>query len=93
MKPEEPVDPFGGLGFKTQFYSLQDDYIWEGVRETKKDILVGAGGYDVSDFTARALSEAFAGLGVFLADDYAISSGEAASAALATTGAEDLAIS
>ena len=89
--PEAPIDPFGGLRFMTEFYSLQDEYVWEGVRETEKDVFVGAGGYAVSDFTARALCEAFAGLGVFLADDYAITSGEDASAAIGTKAAEDVA--
>lgn len=69
QEPEEPVDPFGGLKWKALYYSLQEDYVWTGVQETKNDTLVSAGGYDVKDFTSRALCEAFAGLGVFVGDD------------------------
>lgn len=72
-EPEAPIDPFGGLHFAEgrQYYTLQDDYVWAGVQETKADTVVGAGGYDVRSFTSRALCEAFAGLGVFLADEMA----------------------
>ena len=68
--PEGPIDPFGGLSFEgRRYYSIQDDYVWAGVQETKSDVLVGAGGYDVRDFTSRALCEAFAGLGVFIGEE------------------------
>lgn len=67
--PEEPVDPFGGLSFERKFYTPQKDYVWVGVQETKNDVLVRAGGYDVRDFTSRALCEAFAGLGVFVGEE------------------------
>ena len=71
VEPEALVDPFGGLNFSDgrKYYSLQEDYVWVGVQETKTDVLIGAGGYDVRAFTSRALCEAFAGLGVFLADE------------------------
>ncbi|KAK3707748.1 TFIIH/NER complex subunit [Vermiconidia calcicola] len=69
-EPEAPIDPFGGLSFEgRKYYSLQDDYVWVGVQETKTDALIGAGGYDVSSFTSRALCEAFAGLGVFVGEE------------------------
>ena len=68
-EPEAPVDPFGGLRFENKYYELQDDYVWAGVQETKSDALIAAGGYDVSSFTNRALCEAFAGLGVIIADE------------------------
>lgn len=76
-EPEAPIDPFGGLSFEgRKYYNLQDDYIWAGVQETKSDVLMGAGGYDVSAFTSRALCEAFAGLGVFIRDEMAERDGE-----------------
>lgn len=68
---EAPIDPFGGLIWSSQYYSMQDDYVWAGVQETKNDVLVSAGGYDVRDFTNRALCEAFAGLGVFIGEEQA----------------------
>lgn len=68
--PEAPIDPFGGLSFRgMQFYTLQKDYVSELYREPKKDVRVQAGGYDVDAFASRALTEAFAGLGVFLGDE------------------------
>ena len=68
-EPEEPVDSFGGLSRQSKYFALQDEYIWAGVQETKADLLVTAGGYDVRSFTGRALCEAFAGLGVFIGEE------------------------
>lgn len=69
-EPEAPVDPFGGLSYEgRKYYALQDDYVWAGVQESKADVLIGAGGYNVASFTGRALCEAFAGLGVFVGDE------------------------
>ncbi|GAB7362596.1 hypothetical protein MBLNU230_g2910t1 [Neophaeotheca triangularis] len=68
--PEAPIDPFGGLSFEgRKHFNLLDDYVWQGIRETKGAVKSTAGGYDVRDFTNRALTEAFGGLGIFLADD------------------------
>jgi CDK-activating kinase assembly factor MAT1 len=68
--PEAPIDPFGGLSYEgRKYYALQDDYVWAGVQESKADALIGAGGYDVSTFTSRALCDAFAGLGVFVGEE------------------------
>lgn len=71
QEPEEPVDPFDGLDFERgrKYYTFQDNYVWAGVRETKTDVMMSAGGYDVDAFTSRALCEAFAGLGVLLGDE------------------------
>ncbi|CAK4033518.1 RNA polymerase II transcription factor B subunit 3 [Lecanosticta acicola] len=68
-EPEKPVDPFDGLSFTRQYYAVQDLYVWSGIAQPRKDILVGAGGYDVTTFTNRALCEAFSGLGVMIADE------------------------
>lgn len=70
-EPEAPIDPFGGLRMEPKYFSVQDDYVWAGVQETKADVLVGAGGYDVREFTTRALCDAFSGLGVFVGEDSA----------------------
>ena len=70
---EPPIDPFAGLSHlsseKRKYYALQPDYVWAGVQESRNDALISAGGYDVDAFTRRALCEAFAGLGVFVADE------------------------
>lgn len=69
-EPEAPIDPFGGLAFKTDYYTLQDHYSWEVVQNPINDKVVRAGGYDVMEqFGGRALCEAFSGLGVFVADE------------------------
>lgn len=68
-EPEVPIDPFGGLHISSKYFSLQDDYVWEGISDTKKDARHVAGGYDVRDYTQRSLCAAFSGLGVFIADE------------------------
>lgn len=69
LEPEAPVDPFGGLTFEHRYFALQGDYVWEGLQEAKRDVLISAGGYDIASFTGRALCEAFSGLGVMVADE------------------------
>lgn len=67
--PEEPIDPFGGITFDGwKYFSIQEDYVWDALQDPKKDKVIGAGGYDISSYTSRALCEAFAGLGVFISD-------------------------
>ena len=90
--PDEPVDPFGGLIFAKKFYTPQEDYVWVGVQETKSDVLVRAGGYDVRDFASRALCEAFAGLGVFIGEESGEKDGDGrVSGAVGTKGAAQVA--
>ncbi|GAB1743807.1 hypothetical protein NU219Hw_g726t1 [Hortaea werneckii] len=67
--PEPPIDPFGGVRFTTRYFALQDDYRWEGVQDTRRDVRHVAGGYDVRDFTQRSLVAAFAGLGVLVGEE------------------------
>lgn len=67
--PEPPIDPFGGVRFATKYFALQDEYRWEGVQDTRRDVRHVAGGYDVRDFTQRSLVAAFAGLGVFVGEE------------------------
>jgi CDK-activating kinase assembly factor MAT1 len=72
-EPEGPIDPFGGITFPRQrkYFTLQDDYVWDALQASKKDPFIGAGGYSIPSYTNRALCEAFAGLGVFVADEAA----------------------
>ncbi|KAI6910497.1 CDK-activating kinase assembly factor [Hortaea werneckii] len=67
--PEPPIDPFGGVRFATNYFALQDEYRWEGVQDTRRDVRHVAGGYDVRDFTQRSLVAAFAGLGVLVGEE------------------------
>ena len=68
-EPEPPIDPFGGLRIVDSYFTAQDDYLWEGIQEARKDVKQVAGGYDVADYAHRSLVAAFAGLGVFVADE------------------------
>jgi CDK-activating kinase assembly factor MAT1 len=70
-EPEAPIDPFGGLRMDGQsYYKVQDDYSWSVIQNPRNDKVVCAGGYDIMEqFGRRALCEAFAGLGVFVADE------------------------
>ncbi|KXL48272.1 hypothetical protein M433DRAFT_97619 [Acidomyces richmondensis BFW] len=68
-EPEEPIDPFGGIRFANKYFTLQDDYVWDGIQEAKRAVSVVAGGFDIVDYTQRSLCAAFSGLGVFLADE------------------------
>lgn len=69
VEPEALLDPFDGMTLGPKYYRLQDDYRWNGITEPSQDPLIRAGGYAMKTFTTRALSEAFAGLGVFVADE------------------------
>ena len=69
-EPEAPLDPFGGMRVQRQYTVQQTGgYEWEVSRETRKDVRAMAGGFDLGIFEGRALCEAFAGLGVFLAGE------------------------
>jgi CDK-activating kinase assembly factor MAT1 len=66
---EKPYDPFQGLEYVREYHILQDQYDWEWLDNARNDVSYTAGGYDVREYTQRALTEAFAGLGVCVADE------------------------
>lgn len=68
-EPEQLFDPFGGLDFRPRYYSLQEDYDHPWLEKAKTDPAITAGGYDVSEYYARTMLEAFAGLGCFIEDE------------------------
>ena len=68
-EPEKPYDPFGGLSFQHEYYTLLDDYEWDELKKAKTETRYVAGGYDIHEFYSRALCDAFSGLGVFVADE------------------------
>jgi len=68
-EPEAPIDAFGGIRFVNKYFTLQDEYVWDGIQEANCAVNVVAGGFDIVDYTKRSLCAAFSGLGVFLADD------------------------
>ena len=86
-EPEQVYDPFAGYVLKTEYYTLQKDYenpFFE--RGLKTDPKITAGGYDVGEYCARAMVEAFAGWGVFVEDEVA-GRGQAIVAAVGTESA------
>ncbi|KAH6609475.1 cdk-activating kinase assembly factor mat1 [Trichoderma cornu-damae] len=70
---DKPYDPFGGLDLAPQRVDLASGKLsqykseWLDVTRTKEDYVVG--GYSSEEYLARALFEAFSGLGVFVAED------------------------
>lgn len=66
---EKPYDPFGGLEIKHEYYEPQEhiDHPW--LDKARTDPMITAGGYDLREYYARTLLEAFAGLGCFIAEE------------------------
>ena len=89
-EPETPYDPFGGMRFERDYYVLQEDYEHPSLERLKTDPQSTAGGYDVREYYARTMLEAFSGLGVFVEEEMAqreVSAGkETATAAAAIAG-------
>ena len=67
--PEKEYDPFGGYGIKPEYYYLRDHYEHPWLDKARSDAQITAGGYDVGEYCARAMMEAFGGLGVFVEDE------------------------
>ena len=68
-EPEKPYSAFEGLEFKQEYYVLQESYEHPWLDKARTDPMITTGGYDVGEYTTRALLEAFAGLGVFIEDE------------------------
>ncbi|KAJ5610642.1 hypothetical protein N7510_007361 [Penicillium lagena] len=71
-EPEKPYDPFAGMvPEKHDYYTLQDYYPSAFLDKIRKDMRMQAGGYDLREYYSRSLMEAFAGLGVSVAEELA----------------------
>ena len=68
-EPEKPYDPFGGLSSQRDYYSLQDSYDNPWLDKARTEPAITAGGYDVREYYARTMLEAFAGLGCFIEEE------------------------
>ena len=70
---DKPYDPYGGLDLTLQRVDASSDRLgeykseWLDTTRTKDDYVVG--GYSADEYLSRALFDAFAGLGVFVADE------------------------
>ena len=67
--PQKGYDPFGGYVIKPEYYHLRDHYEHSWLDKARSDAQITAGGYDVGEYCARAMMEAFGGLGVFVEDE------------------------
>ncbi len=69
--PQGPYDPFGGLDFEPTRYTLHvsTDYRGEVLEKFRHDQRHTVGGYSFAEYTARAVFDAFAGMGVFIEDE------------------------
>lgn len=68
---DEPYDPFGGVSDRKVYYALQDHYEHPWLDDARTNPQIVAGGYDVKEYYARTLLEAFAGLGCFIGEEKA----------------------
>jgi len=84
--PEGPYDPFGSQDFVPSRYHLSDDLMHPQIKTLAVGREYSTGGYSFADFTARAMFEAFAGLGVFIEDEKEVGIGLSAGM-VATIGA------
>ncbi|KAI9674891.1 MAG: TFIIH/NER complex subunit [Trizodia sp. TS-e1964] len=62
-EPARPYDPFGGMSDSRTYYTLQASYEHPWLEEARSSQAITAGGYDVREYYARTMFEAFAGLG------------------------------
>ena len=96
-EPEKPYDVFGGLSYAPIYHTLQDHYENQWLHNARTDPQITAGGYDVKEYYARTMMEAFGGLGCFIAEEVAClciivvmnGIGTAAAAAAAVAGGDD----
>ncbi|EFW15109.1 TFIIH/NER complex subunit [Coccidioides posadasii str. Silveira] len=70
-EPEKPYDPFaGGLSLTNHdYYTLKDHYPSPYLDPIRDDVRMLAGGYNLKEYYARTLLEAFAGLGCFIEEE------------------------
>ncbi|KAH7034683.1 CDK-activating kinase assembly factor MAT1-domain-containing protein [Microdochium trichocladiopsis] len=67
----KPYDPFGGLRAEPARYVLHDSYEFPHLDDARHNDNHRVPGYSVHEFYARAMFEAFAGLGVNIGDEKA----------------------
>ena len=89
LKPVEqavaspPYSPFAGIHIEPKYFDLQEKYDNPFLDAAKTNARMLAGGYDLMEYKARAMMDAFAGLGVFVGEEIAARDRENAKAGLA----------
>ena len=82
LKPVEqavaspPYSPFAGIHIEPKYFDLQEKYDNQFLDAAKADARMLAGGYDIAEYKARAMMDAFAGLGVFVGEEISARDGE-----------------
>lgn len=64
-----PYDPFAGYDFHPDRYKIRDTFTNDWLDGFARDPKHSTGGYDVREYYARAMFDAFAGMGVFIDDE------------------------
>lgn len=64
-----PYDPFAGYDFHPDRYRLRDTFVNDWLNGFARDPKHATGGYNVREYYARAMFDAFSGLGVFVDDE------------------------
>ncbi|KAF3013540.1 hypothetical protein G7054_g13561 [Neopestalotiopsis clavispora] len=82
----KPYSPYAGIHLEPSRYTLQSEYENPHLAKAKTDKGHQVGGYSLQEYTARAMFEAFAGLGVIVGDEKA-----AEQRTVGTSGARDAA--
>lgn len=70
-EPERPYDPFDGHAWLMQrdYFTPADSYPSRYLEPIRSDVRMLAGGYDLGEYYARSLVEAFSGLGCFVDEE------------------------
>ena len=67
-EPIKAYDAFGGLVIKPEYFTLRNKYEHPWLEKARTNPAITTGGYDVEEYCARAMMDAFAGLGVFVGE-------------------------
>ena len=68
-KSEKAYDVYDGIHLEKRYFVVQDTYEWKWFDDARKEQQYVVGGYQLPDYYSRALTDAFSGLGVFVADE------------------------
>jgi CDK-activating kinase assembly factor MAT1 len=86
-REQGPYDPFAGYDFHPDRYRLRDTFSNDWLDGIARDPRHATGGYDVREYYARAMFEAFAGMAVFVGDEKETGSLDMSSREVAGLGA------
>lgn len=68
-KSEKAYDIFDGIHLEKKYFVTQDTYDWKWLDDARKEQQYLVGGYHLQDYYSRALTDAFSGLGILVADE------------------------